>query len=86
MYSFLLLALYYFFFLRKAGTSRSSSVHVAGFEAAGFELGITRESETAFLPNGLFGAAAAVVVFWSKFLFDHSSNPVATTVIFNSPV
>jgi len=48
------------------------------------DAGVTLESVTDLLPKGL---TFVVSVFVSvKVLFDASSKPVATTVIFNSPL
>jgi len=70
--------LYYIFFLKKLGTSKSSSTFF-GAE------GITLESVgTGFLPNGL--DLIEDLDSHEYCSFDSSSNQVATTVIFNSPL
>jgi|GEM_PF-3205311 hypothetical protein len=71
---------FYIFFLKKLGTSKSSSGDF-GFGVAG----ITLESVTGFLPNQVF-FKIPILDSPEKFLFDSSSNQVATTVIFKFPL
>jgi len=72
----------YIFFLKNVGISKSSCEEVLFLVLGVFEGVEILESLTCFLPNG-FGLDIGLAS-QEKFLFESSSKPAATTVIFNS--
>jgi hypothetical protein len=79
IFSVNILVFSYIFFLKKVGTSRSSP---AGADGEVWD-GITLESFTDLLPNGLIDGDSVVFLWSWNVAFDTSSNQVAQTVIFN---